>query len=158
MFTCFTELQSSHGGTGPVPGPGEETRPLTEAMLATPVLVVEDEVLIAWVLQDMLADMGFADVRLARDHRQALELAAERAPGLLICDVNLGSGPDGIETARAIREGRAVPVLFVTGYTATGIQARIEDAVGPAPLMRKPIQPGLLAAALREALSGAGPH
>ena len=28
MFACFTELQSSHGGTGPVPGPGEGIRPL----------------------------------------------------------------------------------------------------------------------------------
>jgi CheY-like chemotaxis protein len=158
MLACLHELQPSQDGTRPPPGPGEGTRRFTDAMLGTPVLVVEDEVLIAWVLEDMLGAMGFLDIRLARDHGEAIELAAERPPGLLICDVNLGSGHDGIETARVIRLARAVPVLFATGYTATGIRARIEEAVGPAPLMRKPIQPALLAAAVHETLSGPSRH
>lgn len=158
MVICAPAFQASDDRTRPPPRHGAESAPLDAAVLATPVLVVEDEMLIAWTLQEMVSDMGFADVRLARDHREALELAAERAPGLLICDVNLGSGPDGIEAARAIRGARATPVVFITGYAGESVGARIEEAIGPALLMRKPIRPDQLAAALRQALSGSGRH
>lgn len=126
--------------------------------LDTPVLVVEDETLIAWLMKDLLKDFGFTDVRLARGYNEALALAAERHPGLLICDINLGGEHDGIEAAAAIRQQGVVPAAFITGYAGGHVQERIEAVVGRAPLLRKPIQPDLLAAALRALLAGPRIH
>ncbi|MEO6153219.1 MAG: response regulator [Croceibacterium sp.] len=124
----------------------------------TPILIVEDEVLIAWTLHDMVVEMGFADVRLARNGAEAVALAADRHPGLLICDVNLGAGDDGVATAARIRATEWAPVLFITGYAGDDIRARIDSAVFGAALLRKPIEPRPLAAQLRAALLAQKPN
>jgi CheY-like chemotaxis protein len=126
--------------------------------LETPVLVVEDEALIAWMVHDMLETMGFADVRVARDANEALALAAERHPGLLICDINLGPGEDGVSAAARIRARGQVAVLFITGYAGAEIRSQIDQAVAGAPLLRKPIEFRTLADCLRRVLLGPKPH
>jgi CheY-like chemotaxis protein len=126
--------------------------------LETPVLVVEDEALIAWTLHDMLEAMGFADVRVARDAQEALALAAERHPRLLICDINLGPGEDGVSAAARIRAQGEVTVLFITGYAGAEIRSQIDRAIAGAPLLRKPIEFQTLADCLRQALLGPKPN
>lgn len=147
------------GGTrrSPPPYPAE-AHSLEGAVLRTPILIVEDEVLIAWTLRDMLGGIGFTDVRMARDADEAIALAAAHRPGLLICDVNLGAGADGIAAAARIRAGRHVPVLFITGYAGEEIRTRIEAELPGAPLMRKPIEAGPLARCVREVLEAPTRH
>ena len=144
---------ASGGGRRPSPlRPGRAVW-LEGVDLDAPVLIVEDEVLIAWTLHDILGGMGFGDVRMARDGAEAQALAGERAPGLLICDVNLGPGDDGVATAARILARGRVPVLFITGYAGDEIRARIEAEIPGAPLLRKPIESGPLARSLREAFN-----
>lgn len=150
------DLQPAPGGP-PSMRPGGASQRLEDVALDTPVLVVEDETLIAWMMEDLLGEFGFTDVRLARGFAEAVTQAAERRPGLLICDINLGGEYSGIDAAAAICTGGAVPVAFITGYAGDHVEERIEAAVGPAPLLRKPIQAEPLAAALR-ALLGAPPR
>lgn len=126
--------------------------------LETSVLVVEDEALIAWMLHDMLEAMGFAEVRVARDAAEALALAAERHPGLLICDINLGPGEDGVFAAARIRALGHAAVLFITGYAGAEIRSQIDQAIAGAPLLRKPIEFHTLADCLRQVLLGPKPH
>ena len=137
-------------GRGLRPGGGAPGLGLEGVDLDAAVLIVEDEVLIAWTLHDILSAMGFADVRMAPNATEAVQLAEERPPGLLICDVNLGPGDDGVATAARILAGSATPVLFITGYAGDDIRARIALELPGAPLMRKPIESAPLSRCLRE--------
>ena len=91
------------------------------------VLVVEDESLVAMLVEDMLADLG-ADVEIAMREPDALKLARERDYALAVLDVNLGDGQrsDGVaDTLRA----RGVPFLFATGYGERGLAERHRGTV-----------------------------
>lgn len=152
--------QLIHSGDRPPPplSPSSAQSARDALPLDCSVLVVEDEVLIAWTLHDMLVELGFADVRVARDGKEAVELATGRHPGMLICDVNLGAGDDGVATAARIRAMEWVPVMFVTGYAGEEIRARIDGVLAGAPLLRKPIEARPLARTLREALRQVRPQ
>lgn len=151
-------IQSDDAGRGPPPGVRRSGGAAEGLPLGTSVLVVEDEVLIALTLHDMLEEMGFADVRVARDAKEALALAAERQPGLLICDINLGPGEDGISAAARIRALGQATVLFITGYVGAEIRSQIDRSIAGAPLLRKPIEAQGLADCLRQVLLGPKPH
>lgn len=81
------------------------------------VMIVEDEMLLALDLEDMLVDAGHAVVGQASDMHQALELAERLEGGIdvAIMDVNLARGTNGVETAAGLRERWNVPSLFVSG-------------------------------------------
>lgn len=81
------------------------------------VMIVEDEMLLALDLEDMLLDAGYDVVGQASDMHQAVALA-ERLEGhfdVAIMDVNLARGTNGVETAAALRQRWGVPCLFVSG-------------------------------------------
>lgn len=121
-------------------------------ILATPILVVEDEAMIAWLVEGLLEDMGFGDIRLAANSSQAHAMAERATPGLILSDINLGGGPDGIETAAAICRVVSVPVIFVTAYADDGTRARIGREVPGAPMLRKPFAAECLRQAIFAAL------
>jgi len=150
--------QSDDAGRRPPPIARHRAGPRATLPLETPVLVVEDEALIAWMVHDMLEAMGFSDVRVARDANEALALSAERHPGLLICDINLGPGEDGVSAAARIRSREHAAVLFITGYAGSEIRSLIDQAVAGAPLLRKPIEFHTLADCLRQVLLGPKPN
>lgn len=127
-------------------------------LLATRILIVEDEVMIAWMIESVLEEAGFADVEIASTHDLACASAARAMPGLLITDINLGGGPDGIDTAAAIQRSGALPVLFVTAYADADTRARIDRDVPGATVLRKPIQAPSLRAAVMHALGDRGVH
>lgn len=81
------------------------------------VLIVEDEMLLALDLEDMLVDAGHAVVGQASDMHQALALAERLEGGIdvAIMDVNLARGTNGVETAAGLRQRWNVPSLFVSG-------------------------------------------
>lgn len=81
------------------------------------VMIVEDEMLLALDLEDMLTDAGHDVVGQASDMSQALALA-EKLGGhfdVAIMDVNLARGTNGVDTAAALRQRWDVPSLFVSG-------------------------------------------
>ncbi|KAA3507631.1 response regulator [Agrobacterium rosae] len=81
------------------------------------VMIVEDEMLLALDLEDMLLDAGYVVVGQASDMPQAIALAEEVRGGVdvAIMDVNLARGTNGVETAAALRERWDIPSLFVSG-------------------------------------------
>ncbi len=87
------------------------------------VLIVEDELILAMELEDVLLDAGHEVVGVAADMHQALALAARTKPDLALMDVNLARGTNGIETARQLRERFDVPALFVSGNLDAGTRA-----------------------------------
>jgi CheY-like chemotaxis protein len=113
------------------------------------VLVVEDEMMIAMLIEDMLADFGCVVVGPAHDLDAALELAAvEPAPDIALLDVNVAGRPV-FAVADALR-ARGVPAIFSTGYGDAGLR----EVDRGAPVLQKPFRAGDLAQALTAALGG----
>jgi DNA-directed RNA polymerase specialized sigma24 family protein len=87
-----------------------------EAQLATDVLIIEDETLIAQGLEDLVSQMGHRVAGIAATRDQALALAERRAPGLVLADVRLADGSSGIDAATDILRSNDVPVIFITAF------------------------------------------
>jgi CheY-like chemotaxis protein len=112
------------------------------------VLLVEDEAMIAMLLEDMLGDLGCEVVGPAYALARALELAQGDAQiDVAILDVNIAGRPV-FEVADALRV-RGVPMIFSSGYGGHGLR----DIDQGAPVLAKPFRAGDLADALRLALA-----
>lgn len=122
------------------------------ALFATPILVVEDESMIAWMIENVLLDAGFTSVDMAATGEDAERIAATAPPGLIISDVNLGAGKDGIAVATAIRATSTLPVIFVTAYADPAMRDRVAAALPGAQLLRKPVDEAVLLRAVMRAL------
>lgn len=143
-----------YAGTPPLRH-GAVARPatyLTGVDLDTPLLVVEDEAMIAWMVETMLEEMGFGAIVIAPTGEEAIRLAGATMPGLIISDINLGPGLDGIAAAAAIRAVQAGPVIFITGYASEEDYARIQAALPGTAVLRKPVADTEFRAAITRAL------
>ncbi|MDT8758901.1 response regulator [Sphingomonas psychrotolerans] len=78
------------------------------------VLIVEDEALIAWTIEDALSLQGHEPVGIADNYAAALAMADAEKPDLALCDVKLARGDSGIAVAEALGE-RGIPSLFLSG-------------------------------------------
>ena len=111
------------------------------------ILIVEDEMLVAMNIEDMLLDLGHEVAGLAGRLEPALALARDAEIDVAMLDVNL-AGEQSFPVADALIE-RGVPFLFATGYGLKGIPERYRDR----PVLQKPFRASDLAQALREAAS-----
>jgi len=98
------------------------------------VLVVEDEAVVAMLLEDMLLDLGHEVVAAVGRFEQAMEAAETSDLDLAILDVNL-NGVLTYPVAERLKS-RGVPVVFATGYGSDGLR---EDWRG-GPVVQKPFQ------------------
>lgn len=80
------------------------------------VLIVEDEFSIALDIRMRLQDMGYEVVQIAKNYEQALKYAEQMTPDIVLMDINLSKGKNGIEAAKDIYESYKVPVVFLTAY------------------------------------------
>jgi diguanylate cyclase (GGDEF)-like protein/PAS domain S-box-containing protein len=115
------------------------------------ILIIEDEALVARDIQSRLKQLGHRVLGLAHSPRQALELAAETQPGLLLCDIHLKDDIDGIEVARQITKSRNIPVIFLTAYSDRDTVARAKS-IAPYGYVLKPIETPDLQIAIEMAL------
>lgn len=138
--------------------PTEGAARLEGAVLATPVLVVEDEAMIAWTMESLLEEMGFTSVSIAATGEDAIAMAAQIQPGIIISDINLGQGMDGVEAAAAIWRDAKPSVVFITGYASAEAKTRIERDVPDALMLRKPVALEELYSAIAEAVARKGAH
>ncbi|GAM97853.1 response regulator [alpha proteobacterium U9-1i] len=106
------------------------------------VLVVEDEAVVAMLIEDMLADLGHEVAAIAGKLDHALTASRDLPLDLAILDVNL-NGQRTYEVAEVLRS-RGVPVIFATGYGAGGIDAAWRDAE----VLQKPFQIEALSSAI----------
>jgi diguanylate cyclase (GGDEF)-like protein/PAS domain S-box-containing protein len=81
------------------------------------ILIVEDEKIIALDLQRRLERFGYSVVGMASDGQEAINLARERGPDIILMDIMLAGAMDGIEAAKQIRAQLGIPVIFLTAYT-----------------------------------------
>ncbi len=137
--------------------PGDVPRSTTDQgrsaeLAGVPVLVIEDEAMIAWMLESLLEDMGFEAITLASNAVEAIAAAKRQPPDLIISDINLGSGADGIEAVGAIRRTGSSAVVFVSAYIDESARSRIAEQVVGARFLSKPLSGDGLSVVIRDAL------
>lgn len=115
------------------------------------VLIAEDEALIRLDLREMLQEEGFEVVGEAADGEQAIALAQQLTPDLVICDVKMPK-VDGIAAAAQITEARIAPVVMLTAFSQRDLIERARDAGAMAYLV-KPFQKHDLLPAIEMATS-----
>ncbi len=131
------------------PEMGEGTRPGNRAR----ILIVEDEVLVASENRDILGEAGYDVVGIAADASRAFALAESERPDIVLMDVRLARGSDGIDAARAIREQFDIPSVIVTAYDDDDTRRRAAVA-RPLGWLTKPFSDHQLVEAVRSALAG----
>jgi CheY-like chemotaxis protein len=132
----------------------EEARAALRSAAATEVLVIEDEPIIAMDVRQLVEACGHRVVGVAATEAQAVRLAEAKRPGLILADVNLGAGGDGITAVGRIQERLKVPVIFVTAYPERLLTA---EGLEPAFVISKPFEPLALAIATYQAVSSTVP-
>ncbi len=106
------------------------------------ILVVEDEAIVAMLLEDMLAELGYGVVGLVTRLDRALDLARGAPIDAAVLDVNI-NGNDTYAVADALR-ARAIPFVFATGYGTKELAERFRAT----PITQKPFHRDDLARAL----------
>jgi DNA-binding NtrC family response regulator len=110
------------------------------------VLLVEDETLISFLVEDMLRELGAGSIRHAARLSIARELIAQNTPALAVLDVNVAG--DLVFPLAESLVALGVPLLFTTGYGRAGFDARWAAAE----VMQKPFNLASLERALRRVL------
>lgn len=93
-------------------------------LVKSKVLIVEDELVVARDIEQQLLDLGYAPVGSATRGEQAVELCGQVCPDLVLMDIQLAGAMDGIAAAQRIRDQFALPVVFLTAFTADDVLAR----------------------------------
>lgn len=92
------------------------------------ILIVEDERLIAKGIERCIQRLGYSVAGSVGSGEQALEVARQLLPSLILLDINLGQGLDGIETALRLREFLDVPIVFLTAHSDQSTIERAKQA------------------------------
>jgi DNA-binding response OmpR family regulator len=106
------------------------------------ILVVEDEALVAMLVEDALLDAGFAVIGPAATVDEALALLDDERPDAVVLDLNLAG-----ETSTPVADllaARGIPYVIATGYGASGLPPGHQDAM----VLAKPYDPAELTSML----------
>jgi DNA-directed RNA polymerase specialized sigma24 family protein len=120
-----------------------------DAELATEVLIIEDEAVIAADVEALVRELGHKVLDIAATRTEAAEAVARRTPGLILADIQLADGSSGIDAVKDILGKVNVPVIFITAFPE-----RLLTGERPEPtfLITKPFQPETVKAAIGQAL------
>lgn len=117
--------------------------------VATSVLIIEDEPLIAMDVEAMVEDLGHRVTGIARTHKEALQLFDKERPGIVLADIQLADGSSGVDAVNEILKSVEVPVIFITAYPERLLTGERPE---PAFLVTKPFQPPMVSALISQAL------
>jgi DNA-directed RNA polymerase specialized sigma24 family protein len=119
------------------------------AMMATDVLIIEDEPLIAMDIEDIVVRLGHRVTGVARTRSEAVKLAASKRPGIILADIQLADGSSGIDAVNDLLAGFEAPVIFITAFPE-----RLLTGSRPEPtfLITKPFAPEMVKAMISQAL------
>lgn len=103
------------------------------------LFIVEDEPIIADYLAQCLSDEGFECIGIADSFDDAKQQLLDVNPDLLLLDINLGNGPDGIDLAHFVNQRLKKPFLFVTSNTDPQTLERVK-LTSPSGFVMKPFR------------------
>jgi len=119
------------------------------AEIATDVLIIEDESLIAKDLEGLVESLGHTVFGVARTRSEAVALVKNGKPGLILADIQLADGSSGLDAVNDLLKTFEVPVIFITAYPERFLTGERPE---PAFLIAKPFQPATVSAVISQAL------
>jgi CheY-like chemotaxis protein len=117
--------------------------------VATDVLIIEDEPIIAMDLEALVEGLGHTVTDVARTRAEAAKAVAKARPGLVLADIQLADGSSGLDAVNDILSSFEVPVIFITAYPERLLTGSKPE---PAFLITKPFQTNTLKAVISQAL------
>jgi DNA-directed RNA polymerase specialized sigma24 family protein len=117
--------------------------------VATDILIIEDEPLIAMDIEQMVEGLGHHVVGIARTHKEAVALYHKTKPRMILADIQLADGSSGIDAVNDILSAHPIPVIFITAFPE-----RLLTGERPEPtfLVTKPFNPDMVKALISQAL------
>jgi DNA-directed RNA polymerase specialized sigma24 family protein len=119
------------------------------AQLATDILIIEDEGLIALDLEALVENLGHRVVGVARTRTEAVTIGRTKPPGLILADIQLADGSSGLDAVNDLLNTFEVPVIFITAYPERFLTGERPE---PAFLVSKPYQTATVSALVSQAL------
>lgn len=104
------------------------------------ILVVEDEAINMMSITRALRNYGYHICTPASTGEEAVQIAIDEKPDVILMDIHLSGRYDGFETCREIRSMFFVPIIFITGYMDNDILMKADSYEG-AILIVKPVEP-----------------
>ena len=117
--------------------------------VATDVLIIEDEPLIAMDIEQMVESLGHRVVGIARTHKEAVSLFDRARPKMVLADIQLADGSSGIDAVNEMLAASPVPVIFITAFPERLLTGERPE---PAFLVTKPFNPDMVKALISQAL------
>ncbi|GGA61897.1 two-component response regulator [Nitratireductor aestuarii] len=117
--------------------------------VATDIMIIEDEPLIAMDIQNMVEGLGHKVVGIARTHAEATALFEKTKPSMVLADIQLADGSSGIDAVNEILSATPVPVIFITAFPERLLTGERPE---PAFLVTKPFNPDMVKALISQAL------
>lgn len=127
----------------------EEASELISRQVATDIMIIEDEPLIALDIQAMVEELGHTVTGIARTHKEAVELYRKTSPRMILADIQLADGSSGIEAVNEILSDASIPVIFITAFPERLLTGERPE---PAFLVTKPFNPQMVKALISQAL------
>lgn len=120
-----------------------------DAELATDVLIIEDEPVIAADIEALVRELGHNVCDIVATRQEAVDAARRSTPGLVLADIQLADGSSGVDAVKDILAEQDAPVIFITAFPE-----RLLTGERPEPtfLITKPFQPETVKAAIGQAL------
>jgi DNA-directed RNA polymerase specialized sigma24 family protein/CheY-like chemotaxis protein len=119
------------------------------AQVATDILIIEDEPLIAMDIEHLVTGLGHRVTGIARTRDEAVALFAENPARMVLADIQLADGSSGIDAVNDILRDASVPVIFITAYPEHLLTGERPE---PAFLVTKPFNEDMVKALISQAL------
>ena len=108
------------------------------------IVIVEDELIIAEDVSNMLTRKGYEVMGIAMDYDEAIAILKVNKPDLILLDINLNSKKDGIDLANTINEFYGIPFIFTTSYSDSATLERAKKS-NPINYLVKPFKARIVA-------------
>ncbi|MCC4245109.1 response regulator [Stappia indica] len=117
--------------------------------IATDILIIEDEPLIAMDIEHIVTELGHRVCGVARTHKEAVELFTRKKPRMILADIQLADGSSGIDAVNDILKSEPMPAIFITAFPERLLTGERPE---PAFLITKPFNPDMVRALISQAL------
>lgn len=116
------------------------------------IIIVEDELLVSDDLMEILSENGYHVAGMAMTGEEAVRVALENRPDLVLMDITLKGNMDGVEAASLIRQFSSVPIVFLSAHVDSKLLDTVR-VVEPAGYVVKPFSQKALLDTVKKALS-----
>jgi len=117
--------------------------------LTSRILIIEDEMIIALDLENLVSELGHTVVGIAATREEAVRLAKEQEPDLVLADIQLADGSSGVDAASEILNTMSIPVVFITAFPECLLTG---ERLEPTYLIAKPFLRDTVKATIGQAL------